>query len=116
MNKTKGTAFEKELAKVLAKNGFWARLDKGFAQTCDIIAAKNNVSYLIECKTCKDDYFDMRRVEDNQSMSRKRFIMCGNDNTWVAYKLDDGRVFFSKEFIKKPSDGIALEEWLNENI
>ena len=46
MNKTKGTAFEKELAKVLAKNGFWARLDKGFAQTCDIIAAKNNVSYL----------------------------------------------------------------------
>lgn len=108
----KGKKFEKDFAKVLMQNGFWARLDRGYSQTCDIIAAKNNIVYLIECKTCKDDYFNLNRIEDNQNMSRERFKFCGNDEAWVAYKLDDERVFMSKEFINKPSDGIELEEWL----
>ena len=115
MNKKKGASFEKDICNILAKHGFWARLDKGFAQTCDIIASKNNRSYLIECKTCKNDYFNMSRIEDNQNMSRERFAECGNNNAYVFYKLDDGRIFVSKEFINKPSDGIKLEDWLNES-
>lgn len=114
MNKLKGSKFEKVVCNILAKNGFWARLDKGFAQTCDIIAAKNNKAYLIECKTCKGDYFNMSRIEDNQNMSRERFKSCGNDNIYVFFGLDDGRIFVSKEFINKPSHGMKLEDWLNE--
>lgn len=111
-NKTKGTKFEKEFALLLFRHGFWVREDKGYAQTNDLIAAKNNIIYLFECKTCKKDYFNTNRVEDNQDMSRKVFKMMGNVNTWVAYKLDDGRIFLSKDFIKKPSEGLNFYEFL----
>ena len=46
MNKKKGNDFENEFARILFANGFWVRLDKGYAQTCDIIAGKNNQIYL----------------------------------------------------------------------
>ena len=114
-NKSKGTQFEKEFAKILNANGFWARLDKGTAQTCDTIAGKNNIIYLFECKTCKKDYFDINRIEDNQSMSREMFKAMGNDNAYIVYRVDELGIYLSKEIIKKPSEGIILEVWL-ENI
>ena len=112
MNKKKGNKFENDFARILAINGFWARLDKGFAQTCDIIAGKNNKIYLLECKTCEKDYFNLSRVEDNQNTSREFFKYCGNDNAYFVFKLDSGEMYLSKEPISKPSDGIILERWL----
>lgn len=108
-NKKKGTGFENELANILAKNGFWARLDKGYSQTCDIIAGKNGIIFLFECKTCKKDYFNLDRIEENQKLSRERFKMCGNEEAWIVYKLDDGRIFFSRVPLKTPSNGISLD-------
>ena len=116
-NKKKGNNFEKDIARILYERGFWVRVDKSYAQTCDIIAAKNNSIYLLECKTCKNDYFDINRIESNQEDSRKLFRETGNKNAWVVYLVGDDDIYFSKEFIKKPSEGIKLEEWLiNENI
>lgn len=114
MNKKKGVAFEKEFCNILALNKFWARMDKGFAQACDIIAGKNNKIYLIECKTVKEDYFNLSRVEDNQNTSREFFKHCGNDNAYFVFKLDSGEIYLSKEPISKPSDGIILERWLED--
>ena len=61
-NKKRGSNFENEFARILGNNGFWARLDKGISQTCDIIAGKNNRIYMFECKTCSKNYFDMIQV------------------------------------------------------
>lgn len=115
MNKKKGSDFENEFCNILAQNGFWARKDKGYAQTCDIIAGKNNKIYLFECKCVKTDYFNMKRVEDNQNYSRERFRDCGNSNCYFVYKLDTGEIYISRNAIKKPSDGQTLEGFLNDN-
>lgn len=111
-NKKRGSNFELEFAKILGKNGFWARLDKGFSQACDIIAGRNNKIYLFECKTCNKNYFNTDRIESNQSMSRQLFKVTGNDEAWIVYKVEDAGIFLSREFIKNPLNGIELGEWL----
>ena len=115
MNKKKGSNFENEFARILFENGFWVRLDKGYAQTCDIIAGKDNHIYLFECKTCTKDYFSINRVESNQETSRAFFKHCGNNNAYFVFKLDTGDIYLSKDVINKPSNGIKLEDWLNES-
>ena len=110
-NKKRGSNFEKQFAKTLSKHGFWVRLDKGYAQTCDIIAGKDNIIYLFECKMCSKDYFDLNRVEDNQSMSRQLFERCGNTEAWFVFKVKD-EIYLNKVSIKKPSEGVKLYEWL----
>lgn len=109
-NKSSGTSFEKMFAKCLVECGFWARMDKGYSQTCDIIAGKNNEIYIFECKVCKSDYFNLDRVEDNQRLSRERFNICGNKNAWMVYQVGEA-VYLSREPIKRPSEGIPWEVW-----
>lgn len=111
-NKIRGISFERRFAKLLSCYGFWARLDKGTAQTCDIIAGRNNTIYLFECKVCKKDYFDTSRVEQNQSDSRERFKNCGNAQAWFAFLVDE-KIYLSKEPIKKPTTGTEWGEWID---
>lgn len=111
-NKRRGMTFESEFAQLLSKHGFWARLDKGKAQTCDILASRNNISYLFECKTTCKNYFNMTRVEDNQSMSRLRFAECGNTEAYFVFLVNGEDIYLSKEPIKKPSDGISFDDFL----
>lgn len=111
-NKSNGSAFEKEFAKILSLNGFWVRADKGSAQTCDLIAGRNNIIYLFECKVCAKNYFTENRIEDNQRDSRRRFLTTGNKNAWFVYKLPDGGIRLSLEPLKYPSDGIELKHFL----
>ena len=114
-NKKLGSSFEKKFARILSKHGFWARLDKGYSQTCDIIAGKDNIIYLFECKTCSKDYFDLNRVEDNQTMSRALFKKCGNSEAWfVFYVSMKDEIYLSKKTIKKPSRGVRLSTWLQQ--
>ena len=112
-NKKRGSNFEREFASILSAHGFWVRLDKGYAQTCDIIAGKDNKIYLFECKTCSRDYFDLNRIEDNQDFSRLIFKKCGNEEAWMVYKAKDS-IYLSQEPIKKPSEGVRLEGWLQQ--
>lgn len=115
-NTTIGTNFEKDLAQILSKNGFWVRMDSRGrnGQTVDLIACKNNVPYLIECKYCKSEYFDMRRVENNQNMALKRFKLCGNTNTFFVFSTPSG-VYFSPNPIPRPNKGIPLDVWLKHH-
>jgi hypothetical protein len=113
VNKIKGSRFEKDFAQILSDNGFWVRLDKGMAQTCDLFGAKDNEAYLFECKTCKTDYFDITRVRTNQKMSKLLFEAMGNFNHYYVYKVNDLGIFLSHEPISKPSMGLELEVWLD---
>jgi len=109
-NKAKGGTFETDMSWELAEAGFW--VDNADRQT-DIHAARNNVPYLIECKTCKTDYFDAKRVEVNQSDTKLRFEACGNTEFWFAYSVDGVGVFMSREALRKPSNGVPLQTWID---
>lgn len=115
-NKSSGTAFEKEFAKLLSQHGFWARLDAGgkSGQTTDILASRNGTSYMFECKVCARDYFNIERVELNQSMSMEHFRRCGNSETWFVFKVAEN-IYLNKTAITRPSEGIPLEGWLRND-
>ena len=63
-NKSTGTKFELELSKALADRGFWVhRLqDNQNGQPCDLIACRNGQAWLIDCKDCQGDFFQLSRI------------------------------------------------------
>lgn len=71
VNKTLGNHFEGELCELLAENGFWAHnlAQNQAGQPADVIAVKNDVAILIDCKVCSNDRFSLSRIEDNQEMA-----------------------------------------------
>ena len=80
-NKELGTTFEKLVVKRLAEIGYWVHFispDNSGAQPFDIIAAKNGVAVVGDCKTCKDHIFRLSRLEENQKMAFEKWIACGN--------------------------------------
>ena len=79
-NKSNGSRFERRIAQILSKNGFWVHLlaQNASGQPADIIAVKNGKAYLIDCKLCEGNYFDLRRVELNQELSMTKWRECKN--------------------------------------
>lgn len=88
-NRAVGNAFEQELCKLLFDNGFWTHPLKqdSAGQPADIIAVRNKVAYLIDCKDCSAKGFDLRRVEDNQITAMDLWEECGNGQGWFAFKI-----------------------------
>ncbi len=94
-NKTQGNRFEQELCEILAKNGFWAHnmAQNQAGQPADIIAVKENVAYLIDCKLCSSNYFPLSRVECNQETAMSLWQDCGNTFCFFAIKLPSGEIY-----------------------
>jgi Holliday junction resolvase len=90
-NKKSGNDFEQEFCELLAKNGFWAHnmANRKNGQPADVIAVRNSVAYLIDCKVCEGDRFDFKRAEENQRLAMERWFNCGNGSGWFALKFDD---------------------------
>lgn len=90
-NRAVGNAFEQELCKLLFEKGFWAHNLKqdNSGQPADVIAVRNRVAYLIDCKDCSAKGFDLRRVEDNQITAMDLWEECGNGQGWFALKIND---------------------------
>ena len=71
-NKKNGSKFEKDLCQKLFDNGIWARLEypaEDGSQPFDVKAFYRQVPYIFECKDCKNGYFDLNSVEDNQLLA-----------------------------------------------
>lgn len=94
-NKRLGDSFENELAQILFRNGFWVYVTKSKigGQPADIIAAKDGIAYLIDCKVCSDNTFDTERIEENQKNAMSLFNKCGNGRGIFALKMPDGAIF-----------------------
>lgn len=90
-NRAVGNAFEQEFSELLYAYGFWVhRLTQDNAgQPADVIAVRNKVAYLIDCKDCSSKGFDLRRVEENQINAMKLWWECGNGQGWFAFKVDN---------------------------
>lgn len=92
-NKRIGNKFEKELAEILSKEGYWVtnitpKQHIG-SQPCDLIAIKNNKTILIDCKTSKTHLFPISRIEENQWQAYKKYKKCGNTNYYIAIKYNE---------------------------
>lgn len=94
-NRSEGTAFEGILCDILGKNGFWAHnmAQKASGQPADIVAVKDNIAYLIDCKVCEKDIFKLSRVEENQESAMRLWKMCGNNMAYFCIRLMDGSTY-----------------------
>ncbi len=90
-NRAVGNAFEQELCEILYSYGFWAHNLKqdNSGQPADVIAVRNKVAYLIDCKDCSAKGFDLRRVEENQVTAMGLWEECGNGQGWFALKIEE---------------------------
>lgn len=111
--------FQHKVCKMLSDRGFWAyeTINKQSGQPVDVIAAKSNVGYIIECKVTQSDRFSLSRVEDNQILSVERFEKCHNRESWFAFFFENhpDDVLFVKakyilEFINKGITSVSYWE------
>lgn len=81
-----GLQFQRHICETLSEHGFWAyeTINKQSGQPVDVIAAKNNVPYIVECKVTHKKRFPFDNVADNQIMACKKFTKCGNSESWFA--------------------------------
>jgi len=94
-NRKDGTDFEKEFCEILAEHGFWCHnlAQKASGQPFDVIIARRCRTYPVDCKVCKNDKFDTRRIEDNQKLAMTKWRKCGNNMGWFALKLSNGDIY-----------------------
>lgn len=94
-NKSTGTKFELELSETLAGRGFWVhRLqDNQNGQPCDLIACRNGQAWLIDCKNCQGDFFQLSRMEENQRNAMTLFRSTGNRGGLFAIRFSSGRIY-----------------------
>lgn len=100
-NRAVGNAFEKEFCELLYAYGFWChRLTQDSAgQPADVIAVRNKVAYLIDCKDCSAKGFDLRRVEENQINAMQLWDECGNGQGWFAIKVPTDEIYMLPLFV-----------------
>ena len=128
-NKTIGNSFEAELCELLAENGFWAHnlAQNQTGQPADVIAVKNDIAYLIDCKVCENDRFPFSRIEDNQESAMTLWEMRGNANCYFALKdsqeniymvhfddLQARQMIYGQVSITDFTELQTLKEWLEE--
>lgn len=94
-NKKEGTKFETELCSLLAEHGWWSHnLSQNQAgQPADVIAVKNNIAVLIDCKVCSNNRFPLSRIEGNQEGAMTMWETRGNLYCYFAMKLTDGSIY-----------------------
>ena len=97
-NKSIGTQFERLLADLLSRNGFWVHRfqDNRNGQPCDMIACRNGYTCLIDCKACQGDSFRLSRMEENQRNAMELFLRSGNPAAFFAIRLAGGQIFLAE--------------------
>lgn len=115
-NKRLGTEFEREVCKLLKREGFWVHFlnpNASGAQPFDIIAIRNGRAVAIDCKTSAQHVFPISRLEDNQVFAFEKWAECGNGDSFVLVKFG-GRIYaISYRFLKKygKADMWNMEPW-----
>ena len=130
VNRKVGNGFEKDLCHALAECGFWVHLmtQNSQGQPFDVIAARNGVSYPIDCKDCAKDIFKLERIEENQASAMFLWRETGNGEGWFALRMTNGAVYFlpfskleslslSKTVLSASEIrqfGVPLREWVEQ--
>lgn len=130
-NKKLGNSFETDFCQLLFQHGFWVHnfVQSKDGQPADVIAVKNGKSYLIDCKVCSNNYFNLGRMEENQINAMTLWEDVGNGNGLFAIRLaiDNSILMLTKKeclsllkeqkqigFKKLIQLGKPLNQWLGE--
>ena len=98
-----GAEFENEFCSLLSSKGYWVHFctpNRAGAQPCDVIASKNGIPYLIDCKTSVKPIFSIKRMEQNQILAMEKWVACGNPNPLIAIKYDSKVYLLKYEELK----------------
>lgn len=128
-NRKLGNTFEAELCESLFQNGFWAHnlAQNQAGQPADVLAARNGMAYLIDCKVCSRGRFPFSRIEDNQHTAMEAWENSGNGVGWFAIKCGGHIFMIGYDTMKKLSAtqagisysemcfyGTVLERWISQ--
>lgn len=115
-----GFIFESKLCEYLSNDGYYVIYNnKGIvgSQPCDIVAIKNNIATLIECKNLENQSgkFPLSRIESNQWLAYKKLKECHNSNMALAIYWDDNVYFVNFDLLQFFNKSIDLKT-LEPNI
>lgn len=130
-NKKLGNSFETDFCQLLYQHGFWVHnfVQSKDGQPADVIAVKKGKAYLIDCKVCSNNYFNLGRMEENQINAMTLWEDVGNGNGLFAIRLavDNSILMLTKQeclsllkeqkqigFKKLIQLGKPLNQWLGE--
>lgn len=87
------------------------------SQPADIVAIKNNIATLIECKNLdnKSGKFPLSRIESNQWLAYKKLKECHNSNMALAIYWNDNVYFVNFDLLQFFNKSIDLKT-LEPNI
>jgi len=116
-NKRVGNTFEQTFCELLAAHGFWAHnmTQDSFGQPADVICSKNGKTFLIDCKVCRNGYFRVSRIEENQKYAMQMFQDTGNNEGLFAILF--GRIIYMvpiSELLKQETPNIPAD-WFVDN-
>ena len=114
-NKKLGTEFEREVVMLLSQKGYWVHFitpDASGKQPFDIIASKDNIPIVADCKTSAKKWFSISRLEENQIMAFELWFKKGNRYAFVIIKYND-KVYQIPFRMLKGLQKINLEECEN---
>ena len=118
-NKSSGNDFEHDFAQLLADKGYWVHRirDNQNGQPFDIIACKDNIPYVFDCKVCMGELFALSRIEDNQRYAMARFLQTGNMHCYFALRF--GKEILTVHFLdleRQRASNIRVDELRRLNI
>lgn len=127
VNRTVGERFEEELCERLAEYGWWSHnlAQNQVGQPADVIAVKNDIAVLIDCKACANDKFALSRIEGNQEGAMTLWGARGNRECYFAMKLTNGEIYMvhfedlmkmekeGKKTLTNITDYPNLAEWVD---
>lgn len=126
-NKKLGNEFEVSFCETLFRHGMWVHnmAQNASGQPADVIAVKDGTAYLIDCKVCTYNRFQLSRIEENQHFAMEMWKECGNGAGWFALKCDEEtymlqhqtlvNLSFEKSSINRAEMeiyGVTLDRWL----
>jgi len=111
-NKKAGSDFEREFAELLAGKGFWVHVfqDNKNGQPCDVVAARNGITYLFDCKNCEKDYFLLSRMEENQYNAMHLFELTGNEKGKFALRFSNQTIYLIDYDLIKHLQGKGIKQ------
>lgn len=112
-NKKRGMEFEKRVVRRFEENGWWVHFmapDSRGAQPFDIIAMKDGLAIVGDCKTATSHWFPLSRLEWNQVYAFEHWLACGGTEPQVIVEYKD-EIKLIPYGVLKEKGKVDLDKW-----